>query len=216
MNLQDLQGLSPEEIKNAAAYMMLASYAPIFTTFFVVFVTYVLRAYALSRISAKLHFEHTHIAWIPFGHGYVEGMICDYLKSPSLDKSNTRTHYLMLNIIGFTVNIGYMVYEAVMTTRILLPVFESGEITATALQPASDNNVLILIVANALLTLIVSYFKLKSLFFTFICFDKKDGMIWIALSLVINFINPVLYIILSAREPVNTSIDKISFQKKDG
>jgi hypothetical protein len=41
-------------------------------------------------------------------------------------------------------------------------------------------------------------------------------MIWIALSLVINFINPVLYLILSGREPVNTSIDKISFQKKDG
>ena len=208
--------MSPEEIKNIAAYMMLASYAPIFSTLIVIFISYVLRAYALSKISTKLHFEHPNVAWIPFGHGYVEGYICDFLKSNKLDKSNMRIHYLMLNIIQFTVTIGYMVYEAVLTTSILLPVFETGTITTDALQPTANNNVLILTVANVLLTLVVSYFKLKALFFSYVCFDKKDGMRWIALSLVINFINPVLYLILSGREPVNTSIDKISFQKKDG
>ena len=79
MNLQDFQGMSPEEIKNIAAYMMLASYAPIFSTLIVIFISYVLRAYALSKISTKLHFEHPNVAWIPFGHGYVEGYICDFL-----------------------------------------------------------------------------------------------------------------------------------------
>ena len=208
--------MSPDEIKNIAAYMMLQSYVPIFSTIVVIFISYMMRAYALSKISKKLNFEHTSIAWIPFAHGYVEGYICDYLKSHKLDKSNMRIHYLMLNIIQCTVNMGYLIYNAVHTTSILMPVFETGEITTEALQPTSNTNLIILSVANTILILIVSYFKAKALFYTYVCFDKKNGMVWILLSLVINFINPVLYIILSTREPVNTSIEKISFKRKDG
>jgi hypothetical protein len=213
MNLQDFQGLSPEGIKNLAAMMMLQSYVPIFTTCVVMLISYIMRSYALSKITAKLHFENTNIAWIPFGHGYVEGYICDYLKSNRLDKSNMRIHYLMLNIIHCTVTFGYMIYQAVWTTNILMPVFETGEITTTALQPGSDNNTMLLYVANIILTVIISYFKVKSLFFLYYCFNKRDGMLWIGLSLVVNFINPVLMLILSQREPVNTSIGASPFNK---
>lgn len=215
MNFQDLQGLSPEQIKNAAAYMMLQSYAPIFSTFVVIFISYIMRSYALSRITSKLHFEHTKLAWLPFAHAYVEGYICDYFVSPKLDKSNMRIHYPMLNIIQFTVNMGYMLYEAIWTTNILMPVFETGEISLEALQPDSNTGILVLGIANIILTLIVSYFKMKTLFFLHLSFDKKNGMIWIGLSLIINFINPILLLILSQKEPVYTSIESFPIRKKD-
>ena len=78
MNFQDLQGLSPDQIKNAAAYMMLQSYAPIFSSFVVILISYIIRSYALSKITSKLRLEHTRLAWMPFAHAYVEGYICDY------------------------------------------------------------------------------------------------------------------------------------------
>ena len=127
-----------------------------------------------------------------------------------------RIHYLMLNLIQFTVNMGYMIYEAVWTTEILMPVFETGEISLNVLQPTSNNNIIILSIANIILTLIVSYFKLKSLFFLHMAFDRNKGLIWIGLSLIINFINPILFLIIASKEPVYTSIYDFPIKKKDG
>lgn len=211
---ETLNGLTPDELKNYAALMLIQTMFMLISTAAVALIVYVLRATALTRIARKLHLDNYSVAWIPLGHAYVEGMICDTLKSINLDKSNMRIHYTMLNIIYAILNVGYLYYNTLYIWETYYPIFETGDLNVTAFENDANYTLTFVFIAMTVLSLVIRYFKLKTLIFSYICFDKKTGFIWVILSLILPEIIPFIYMHLAKLEPVNTSIEKFNIIPK--
>ncbi len=205
-----LVGLSQEDLKGYAALMLVQTGIMLLGVAFLTLVLYIIRAIALSKISSKLDFKNKYTAFIPFGHAYVEGLICDSLKSQTLDKSNNRTHYMMLNIIRALLNFGYLYYNTMYIVKTFIPIYETGILDKSAFQQDNNMTLTLVMAGISILTMLVSYFRAKSLAYSYICFEKKKGFSFIFLSFIIAEVTPFIYVGLSKLEPVNTSIEKFT------
>ncbi len=213
-NYDYLSTLSPDELKEYAALLLVQTGYILLGTALIAFVLYIVRAIALVRISKKLEFENPYSAFIPFGHAYVEGKICDTLRSKNLDKSNMRTHYMMLNIIRSLLNLGYLYYNTMYIVNTYMPIYETGVLDKSAFRGETNLALTAVLAGISILTMIVSYFRAKALSFSYICFEKKKGFSLIFLSFIISEITPFIYWNISKLEPVNKDIEKFRIRPK--
>ncbi|MBE6669521.1 MAG: hypothetical protein E7601_04875 [Ruminococcaceae bacterium] len=210
MVLQDeVLSYTPELLKDYALIKIFQLTASLVLALGFFFFLYVVNSVALTVISKKLKFSNPYIAWIPLASPYLEGKIYDRMKSEKLDKSSTRIHYLMLNFAYVILFAGSYLYNFITSINQCITIYETGAIPLELMSGAANPNYTAVSAVMVVLSIAVAYFRLRTLFVSYICFDKKKGMFFVIISAIFPFITPFLYFSLAKLTPVNTSFDKL-------
>lgn len=208
----DILVYTPDQLKDYAMSMMAQLTLMLFAALGMFFILYILSAIALSTISKKLKFNNPYIAWIPLAAPYVEGKIYDYMKSDKLDKSSTRIHYPMLNIVYSLLWCGNYLYTFLTSISQCLEMYNTGTIPMSLMGSTSTPIEYAITALITVLSILLAFFRIKSLIFAYICFDKNRGGFLLLLSAIFPYITPFLYFSLSKLTPVNTKLKDVDFK----
>ena len=192
-NIEELLNLSPEDLKLYAGAMIFVSFCTLLFQIAIAIVQYAVRAYSLTEIARKLHIDSPSAAYIPFGHAYMEGKICDHMVAPDLNRSRTRVHYSMLNFLYSILNGAYLIFSFNETLNFCRKIYFDGAVPISFL---SDENSMLSFVSilSTVLWFAVAFFRLKTILTLYYCFDKKKGMFLVLLSAVSPIICAFLFL----------------------
>jgi len=202
---------TPEMIKNMAAAKIFELMNTLFIGAAVIFALYVVNAIAMTVIARKMKFPCPAVAWIPLASPYIEGRLFDSMRSDDLKKSNTRMHYLMLNIAYVALCAGAYFYSFSISMNQCIEMYNTGALPLSIMSGTPDPTYTAVYAVMSVLAIVVTYFRSRTLFMAHVCFDKKKGMFLSTIvSIFIPALTPFFYFSLSKLTPVNKSIDKIS------
>ena len=205
-NIEELLKFSPEQLKSYAGILLLASFATILVEIAFALIQYVVRAFALTGIARKLHIDYPSAAYIPFGHAYIEGKICDHMLSPDLNRSRTRVHYSMLNLLYSIVNGFFLAINFNDTVSFCRKMYEDGAVPLTALN--DENSVLsFLSILSTVLWLVVAFFRLKTIITLYYCFDKKKVSFLVLLATISPIVSAFLFLWFKGKPVVHDHIE---------
>ena len=205
----EVLSFTPELLKEYALVKIFQLTASLLLACGFFFLLYVINAIAITIISKKLGFSKPYIGWIPLASPYVEGKIYDYMRSKKLDKTSTRIHYLMINLAYVIVWAGSYLYSFIVSVNQCMEIYNTGKIPLELMSGTTDPNYTAVSAVLVVLSIAVAYFRLRTLFVAYICFDKKKGMFFVVISAIFPVITPFLYFSLAKRNPVNTSLDAL-------
>ncbi len=192
-NIEELLNLSPDQLRNFAGFMLFTSYCTILVEIAFAIFQYAIRAFSLAGIARRLHIDSPSAAYIPFGHAYIEGKMCDHMLSPDLNLSRTRIHYVMLNLLYSIVNGFYLAINFNDTANFCRKMYEDG---AVPLSMLDDQNSMLsfLSILSTVLWLVVAFFRLKTILTLYYCFDKKKGTFLVLLATISPIVSAFLFL----------------------
>lgn len=192
-NAEELLNLSPEQLKSYAGFLLFTAFCTILAEIAFAIFQYVIRAFSLTAIARKLHIDNPSAAYIPFGHAYIEGKICDHMLSPDLNLSRTRIHYSMLNLLYSIINGFFLAINFNDTVSFCRKMYEDGTVPISLLE--DQNSILsFLSILSTVLWLVVAFFRLKTILTLYYCFNKKKGTFLVILATISPIVSAFLFL----------------------
>lgn len=203
---------TPELIKQYAAAKAVQLVDMLFIGMGVLFVFYLINAFAMGKICRKMQFPSvmSGLAWIPFASPYIEGRIYDVICDKSLKKSNIRIHYTMFNVAFCVSFCGTYLYSLTKSIAQCLEMYNTGTIPISLMSSTTDTAYTAACALTVVLGIIAALFRMKSIIVTHMCFEKNKGLFFaVIVSIFLPFATPLVYNKISKLEPVNMSMAEI-------
>lgn len=201
---------TPELIREYAAAKIVQLMDMLFIGMGVLFILYVINAFAMGRICRKMRFPSVMCgaAWIPFASPYIEGRIYDFICDKQLKRSNIRIHYMMFNVAFSAAFCGSYMYSLIRSIDQCMEMYNTGTIPISLMSGTSDAAYTAVCALTVVLGIICALFRMKSVIVAHMCFEKSKGLFFsVIIAIFLPFAMPLVYNSISKLEPVNMSME---------